>query len=658
MTEKYWTIETAGFFEIEELPEFHGFDEFNPGNPIKAFIGGHGFFIFEKGIHLLDAARQYITRAATESCGKCTPCRVGTQIIREKLEILAQGNGDSAVLDDIKDMAEHVRDTSLCGLGQTATVALLEMIKYFREELVKDIETGQRPPNQPCTTYVTAPCIEACPSKVDVPKYIDYVKDGKFTHSVGVILQKYPMAATCGRVCVRFCEMACRRTQVDEAVGIKILKRFVADHETGVADSWFSPDLIAERKNPDLKVAVVGAGPAGVSAAYHLLLRGYPVDVYEALGEPGGMAGVGIPSYRLPKEVLRKEVEIISRLGGRIFYGQRMGEDYRLADLFAKGYQAVFLGIGAHLGKSLGVAGEDEVVSGYENGVGLLLRINHEYINKGMPLTLGDKVVVIGGGNVAMDCVRSAVRLGVSQVHLVYRRTREEMPADKDEIEGAEKEGVVFHFLSHPRRIMHENGRVKALELIRMKPGAPDASGRRSATPVDGSEYVLETDYIVPAIGQQVDFSFISPEDNLAFNKWGLIEVGEQTQMTTRRGGLCRRRLRDRTGHTHSSHGSRRTRRPLHRRLPEFRTGPFFSGGTNERNCWPISSPWSKRGFPFRSNTSIASRSKNWTRRCVKKYSRKWKNPSAWKRPTMKPAGVCVATAWPRSLPNNKEPSP
>lgn len=523
-------------FEIEELPEFHNFDAFNPGNPIKAFIGGYGFFIFEKGVNLLHAAHSYIERAAAESCGKCTPCRVGTQLIKEKLEALTSGRGGPLLLDEIKDLAAHVKNTSLCGLGQTAAAALLEMIKYFREELEKEIEAAPVPSSQTCTTYVTAPCIEACPSKVDVPRYIDYVKDGKFTHSVGVILQKYPMAATCGRVCVRFCEMACRRTQVDEAVGIKILKRFVADHETDMPDKWFGPDLIENRKSPDLKIAVVGAGPAGVSAAYHLLLRGFPVDVFEALPDPGGMASVGIPSYRLPKDVLRKEIDIICSLGGRIFYNQRMGLDFKLKDLFTQGYQAVFLGVGAHLGKSLGVAGEDELTSGYEHGVSLLLRINHDYINRGLPVALGEKVVVIGGGNVAMDCVRSAVRLGVKEVHLVYRRSRAEMPADPDEIEGAEKEGVIFHFLSHPRQFLHENGRVKGMELIKMKLGAPDGSGRRGVIPIEGSEYNLDADYIIPAIGQQVDFSFALPDDGVSFNKWGLIETSDESLMTDRRG--------------------------------------------------------------------------------------------------------------------------
>ena len=524
-------------FEIEEHPEFNGFDEFNPGNPIKAFIGPHGFFIFEPVVNLLDAALQYMDRVAKESCGKCTPCRVGTQIIRSKLFEMAQGNRTPEILDEIENVSGHVATTSMCGLGQTATVALMHMIHFFREEFLKAQEAAEAALPQPCTSYVTSPCIEACPSRVDVPRYIDYIKDGKFTHSLGIILKKYPMAATCGRVCVRFCEMACQRIQVDEAVGIKVLKRFVADHEEGMSGEWFSSQTLDRDKAPDLRVAVIGTGPAGISAAYHLLLRGFPVDVFEGKTVPGGMAATGIPEYRLPKAVLSKEVGIIETLGGRIFYGKKMGEDFTLSDLFSKGYKAVFLGVGAHRGKVMRVMGEDSGLEGYDFGVNFLLRINHDYIDKGISMSLGKTMVVVGGGNVAMDCVRSALRMGVKKVHLVYRRSREEMPADHEEIEAAEKEGVIFHLLVNPTKIISEGGKVKALELVQMALGEPDGSGRRGVIPIEGSEFVLETDHVIPAIGQEVEMGFVNPEtDHVAFNAWGTIQVKDNSLMTTRKG--------------------------------------------------------------------------------------------------------------------------
>lgn len=523
-------------FEIEEQPAFQAFDEFNPGNPVKAFFGGHGFFIFEKGVSLLDAARQYMQRVARESCGKCTPCRVGSQIIAAKLGELTNGSRDAGLIGEITTIAEHVRSTSLCGLGQTATVALLEMIRHLGDELTHEIVNGPPVIDQPCTTYVTSPCIEACPSRVDVPRYIDYIKDGKFTHSLGVILQKYPMAATCGRVCVRFCEMACRRTQVDEAVGIKVLKRFVADQERYATNALFSSYPAPEAKSPDLKVAVIGTGPAGISAAYHLLLKGYPVDVYEAKAVPGGMAATGIPNYRLPKDVLGQEIGIIETLGGRILYDRCLGINLKLNDLLNDGYQAVFLGVGAHRGRSIGIAGEDAKLNGYWFGVNLLLHINHHYINQDISLDLGEKMAVVGGGNVAMDCARSALRMGVKEVHLLYRRSRREMPADHEEVEAAEKEGVIFHFLTHPVRILSADGHVTGLTVTRMELGEAGADGRRSVVPAAGSEFSLEVDCIVPAIGQQVDHSFVTPDDGVRFTSKGLIEVNPDTLMSSRKG--------------------------------------------------------------------------------------------------------------------------
>jgi formate dehydrogenase beta subunit len=524
-------------FEIEDSPDFQEFDEFDPGNPIRAFMGAKGFFVFARDVSMLDVTRCYIKRAVSESCGKCTPCRMGTRIIEERIEALLSGQATVATLAELETLADHVMATSLCGLGQTATVALLALLRHFRDQLVMEIEGGARRSRRACTTYVTAPCIEACPSKVDVPRYIDYIKDGKFTHSVGVVLQKYPMAATCGRVCVRFCEMACRRTQVDEAVGIKILKRFVSDHERYVTDNWFGPELIENKKPAELKVAVIGAGPAGISAAYHLLLRGYPVDVFEAMTEPGGMAAVGIPEYRLPKEaILRKEVSIIERLGGHIHYNQRLGEKFTLQDLRDRGYKAIFLGVGAQRGKTVGVPGEESAIQGYITGVKFLLFINHYYINLGLPMDLGLRMVVVGGGNVAMDCVRSALRMGVKEVHLVYRRTIDSMPADHEEVEAAQAEGVIFHELTHPSRIITENGKVKGIELVRMEEGDPDASGRRSVRPKEGSHFVLETEFVIPAIGQEVDHRFLAPTDGVTLSRAGLLQSDPNTLATNRPG--------------------------------------------------------------------------------------------------------------------------
>ena len=521
-------------FEIPELPQFAEFDAFNQGNAIKAFLGDRGFFVFAPETSLLDALRRHMAATAAESCGKCTPCRVGLNLISERLETLCRGEGDASLLDEAAEMGRLAADTSRCNLGRSGAVALLAALEHFRDELVREIGNGGVP-SQPGAAYATAPCIEACPAKVNVPRYIDYIKDGKPSHSLGVILQKYPMAATCGRVCVRFCEQACRRGMVDEPVGIKTLKRYVADHEHHLSEHWFSTSLVESPKPPQLKVAVVGAGPAGISCAYHLLLKGYPVDVFEARDEAGGMAACGIPSYRLPKSVLKSEVRIVEDLGGRFFYSQRMGRDFTLNDLFERGYKAVFLGLGCSDGRPLGVTGE-HCGLGCQSGVDFLLRV-HDHVEGQTPMSLeGRTVVVVGGGNVAMDCVRSALRLKAASVHLIYRRGREDMPADHEEVEAAEQEGVVFRFLTNPIRVQIRDDMVTGVELIEMHAGEPDARGRRNVDPVPGTEHVLPCDLLISAVGQQMDSTSISPGDGLVINKYGCLETDHVTLATTRQG--------------------------------------------------------------------------------------------------------------------------
>ena len=478
----------------------------------------------------------YISRAAKESCGACTPCRVGTNIIKQKLEDIINGKAGIETLEELELLSEHIRTTSLCGLGQTATVALQKILTYFRHELESEIKNIDDYKTQAAYTYITAPCIEACPAKVEVPRYINYIKDRKLTHSVSVILQKYPMAETCGRVCVRFCEFACRRNMVDQPVGIKLLKRFVAEREKYISEKWFDQNLISEPKPDDLKVAIIGTGPAGINAAYHLLLMGYTVEIFEAHSEPGGMASVGIPNYWLPSEVLQNEFGIIETLGGKIHYNQRMGTNFTLEDLKKKGFKAFFLGIGAHSGKMIGIPGEHRSMGGYKSGISFLLYINHYYLNIGIDVELGKKTIVVGGGNVAMDCARSTLRMGADEVHLVYRRSREEMPTDHEEIEAAEKEGLIFHFLTHPIQVLSEDNHVTGLKLIKMKLGEPDAGGRRSVSPEDGSEFIMNCDLVVPAIGQKVDHSFLSPNDEIELNKWGMIETNPMTLETTQKG--------------------------------------------------------------------------------------------------------------------------
>ena len=475
-----------------------------------------------------------MTEAAEQSCGKCTPCRMGTVLMRDSLTALRHGTQAELSLNDMEALAEHVTATSMCGLGQTCAQALLAALRNFRDVIEAEISRGPQP-EQNGMVYMTAPCIEACPSRVNVPRYIDYIRDGKPEHSLGVILQKYPMAATCGRVCVRFCELACRRKLVDGAVSIKTLKRYVADQQQGSHALVFGRELISEPLGPNMRVAVIGAGPAGVSCAYHLLLRGYNVDIFEALDEAGGMAKIGIPSYRLPKDVLRSETDIITELGGRFLFNRALGRDFAIDDLFSRGYRAVFLAIGCQQGTTLGVENEDPALSGYKSGIGFLLEV-HDHVAGTAVSTLDGHVVVVGGGNVAMDCARSALRMGAEKVHIIYRRTREDMPADPEEIEAAMAEGIEFHFLTNPVRILADNGRITGVDVTSMRSTTPDASGRRGVEPIPGTERMLPCDTLIAAIGQQVNKGALSPEDGITFDRWNCVATSSDDLSTSRPG--------------------------------------------------------------------------------------------------------------------------
>jgi formate dehydrogenase beta subunit len=343
---------------------------------------------------------------------------------------------------------------------------------------------------------------------------------------LNVIRDRLPIPGVVGRVCFRPCEKNCRRGNVDEPIAIKALKRFVADQDRS---GQMEPEYPIAPSAKTGKVAVVGAGPAGVTCAYHLAVKGHQVSIYEALNEPGGMSAVGIPDYRLPRSILQSEIAQIQKLGVTINYGQKIGKDLTLSQLENE-FDAVFVGVGAQESSTIGIAGEDQAHRGFFQGLHYLREINAGRD----PYPEGKKVVVIGGGNVAIDCVRSSLRRNKENVHLVYRRTRNEMPADAAEIHDAEEEQVQFHFLTAPVRIMAENGRVVGLECIKMALGEPDGSGRPRPIPVEGSQFVFECDTIIAAIGQRVDLSMLAGLKDVQTTQWNTIRVDEFTQQSSR----------------------------------------------------------------------------------------------------------------------------
>lgn len=365
-------------------------------------------------------------------------------------------------------------------------------------------------------TYVV-PCRDACPAHIDIPRYIYLIAQGRYSEALAVIREKVPFPGVLGRVCVHPCEQACRRGVLNDPICIKFLKRFAADNDTGL---WKQSSKVAPPTGK--RVAVVGSGPAGLTAAFYLAKLGHSVTVFEALPQPGGMMRVGIPAYRLPRAVLDAEIREIENVGVEIRTNTKVES---LDTLFQEGYQAVFLALGAHRGTRMGVEGEDS--PGVMDGVTFLRQVS-----LGMEVKIGRRVAIIGGGNAAIDCSRTALRLGSQEVVIIYRRTRAEMPAAPEEVEEALHEGVKIIFLAAPSRITIKDGQIE-LECIRMELGAPDASGRRRPVPIKGSEFIMEFDNVIASIGQ---VSEIPAGFGVAVGRGDVIKVDAATLATNIKG--------------------------------------------------------------------------------------------------------------------------
>jgi formate dehydrogenase major subunit len=368
------------------------------------------------------------------------------------------------------------------------------------------------------------PCRLNCPADVDIQGYMSLIQLGKFKEAIALIKEKNPLPSVCGRVCTRKCEVNCRRSMLDEPVGIDFLKRYVADQ-----------DMIGEMWKPGLKpanghhVAIIGGGPAGLTCAYYLVTEGYQPTIFEALPDMGGMLRYGIPEYRLPKEVLDKEIRWITDLGVDVHTNKTLGKDFTIDELFSQGFKSVFIGLGAQVGKPMQV--ENEEAEGVLSGVEFLKQVEM----KTNPAVKG-RVVVVGGGNTAIDAARTSVRLGADKVILLYRRTRQEMPANAVEIEAAEHEGVAIQFLAAPVRVNVEQGRMASIECIKMELGEPDSSGRRRPVPQKGSEYSLDCDWVISAIGQEADLEAVDGDGKIKVTKWKTIDAKSGTFDTTRLG--------------------------------------------------------------------------------------------------------------------------
>jgi glutamate synthase (NADPH/NADH) small chain len=390
---------------------------------------------------------------------------------------------------------------------------------YTEEQAVAEAER--------CLQCAKAPCVEGCPVEVDIPAFIQLVRERKFDEAIKKVKEKNSLPAICGRVCPqeKQCQASCTMGKVGDPISIGRLERFVSDWET--KRGYEAPQRAASSGK---RVAIVGAGPAGLTVAADLAKLGYEVVVFEALHKPGGVLIYGIPEFRLPKRIVESEAKYIEKLGVTLKTNSLIGRLYTIGELLGQ-FDAVFVGTGAGLPRFMRIPGEN--LCGVYSANEFLIRVNlmkaYSFPRADTPVFVGEKVAVVGGGNTAMDSARCALRLGAKEVKIVYRRSRQEMPVRAEEVENAEEEGIVLEFLTNPTRFIgNERSWVKAMECIRMRLGEPDASGRRRPIPIEGSEFTTDVDTVIMAIGRTPNPIIQQTTEGLEVTKWGTIVADEK----------------------------------------------------------------------------------------------------------------------------------
>lgn len=492
-----------------------------------ALMSGKGFLLFEENFNFVPMISHYVSRIQAEyCCGKCITGIKGSKLLLLTLDKILRGGGEESDLDILARMADILNDAAKCSVCQSAGELLSDGLLHFRDHFRAAIKWGVPPQAVEYRSAISAPCLNTCPCHINIPGYVEMLQESRYEESLAIIREEMPLPGVTGRVCPAPCEKACSVANMgDVPIPIRVLKRVAADYEVF---HQLPPPLKKEELTLP-RIAVVGAGPAGLSAAYYLNRLGHPVTIFETLPISGGMVSVGIPPYRQPRDVLNREIDIIRDLGVTLESGKTLGKDFTIQDLFDKGFKAVFLGIGSHRSLPLGLEGEDRGIHGVFGGGIDFLRD----LNLGRSVTVGDNVVIVGGGNTAIDCARTCLRMGASRVSIVYRRTEAEMPADPEEVEDAREEGVNYHFLTQPVKILADNGKLVGLKCLRMELGEPDFTARRRPVPVEGSEFDIACDTLIPAIGQKASLNFMSPTDHVELTRRETLQVNPRTMMTT-----------------------------------------------------------------------------------------------------------------------------
>jgi len=488
---------------------------------IGAIMGSGGMVVMDENNCMVEIARFFLSFTQSESCGKCAPCRLGTTQMLEILTRITNGEGRMEDIDTIRDLGETLTEASLCGLGQACSKPALSTLKYFLKEYEDHIKE-HRCAGAVCDSMVISACQHACPAGIDVPNYVAAIADGEYEKSVDIIRERNPFPAVCGRICIHPCEYKCRRGELDQPVAIRALKR--------VASDWYFENIGPQRDpfavTRDEKVAIVGAGPAGLTCAYFLAKMGYATTVFEAQSVAGGMLGIAVPEFRLPRQVIEEEIQYIENCGVEIRYDSPIDAKHTFNDLLNEGYSAVFIAAGAQASKHIGIPGEDENLDGIYYGLDFLSKVR-----MGSEVPLSGKTVVIGGGNVAVDVARTALRSGAHDVQIFCLEPRDEMPAWEKDVEEAIDEGIVINAEASPSNITQEDGRVTGIEFTHCVCVFDDEGCFNPTCDLEDTRFVA-ADNILISIGQAADMSFLSADSKLERELWGALVVNTNTLAT------------------------------------------------------------------------------------------------------------------------------
>ncbi len=509
----------------------------------KAFIGWDGFALFDENVDVVRLATEYAAQYQiySEACGRCAPGRWGGRILYDLLDKIARGEGEMSDLEHLKEVSSTMMETSKCEIGRTVPVPLLQMINYFKEDFESLINEKKSSPEydnkeRKYIAKITAPCMDACPAHVDIPAYIEGVRDLRFDDSLKATKKTMPLAHTCGRVCPHPCEDECRRANLDEPISIMELKRIGADYETDHSLMHLYPKEPKEKIGK--KVGIIGAGPAGLTAAFYLALEGIDCDVYDALPVLGGEVAVGVPEYRMPYDKYYKDIEAVKDLGVNFILNTKV--DDKMMREFEKKYDALLVATGTRISKKVRAKNERPEIKGYWPAIPFLDQINlYTKWKIGEPVDLtGKTVVCVGGGFTSMDVVRCAVRANAKKVIMLYRRDEKTIIRNTswEEYHEAVEEGVEFIFHSAIEEIIDENDVLKKLKVNRFELVPDPNGGRPQLVKIEGADFEIECDYLIPAVSQDADLSLLPEEWEIERTSWRTIKTDGKTYMTSRKG--------------------------------------------------------------------------------------------------------------------------